>query len=250
MPRRYVTTDMVPGAVVDVFVYKDSEDRPVATTETPLAMVGDFALMRVLSARASIGAFLDWGLAKDLLLPRNEQVGPVRVGSLVAVRVYIDERSNRIVASARLRRWLNQTPANYKPEQEVRLFITEETPLGYNAVVEGTHLGLLYHGELAQPLKPGDEVRGFVRAVRPDGKIDVSLDRAGYVRVKPLSEQILQKLQEAGGILPYHDKSSSDEIRDAFGVSKKAFKQALGALFRKRQIAIDPTQIRLLAKKR
>lgn len=250
MPRRYVTVEMVPDSVVDVFVYKDSEDRVVATTETPLAMVGDFAILRVLSTRASLGAFLDWGLAKDLLLPRNEQSGPVREGSLVAVRVYVDERSNRIVASMKLQRWLGKEPANFKPEQEVELFITDETPLGYNAVVDGTHRGLLYHGELARPLQPGDKLPGYVRAVRPDGKLDVSLDRAGYVRVKPLSEQILQKLTEAGGFLPVHDKSSSDAVRDAFGVSKKAFKQALGALYRKRQIAMEPEGIRLVAKKK
>lgn len=250
MPRRYVTDGMVPDTEVDVFVYKDSEDRLVATTETPLAMVGDFVLMRVVSTRASLGAFLDWGLAKDLLLPRNEQIGPVREGSLVAVRVYVDERSNRIVASMKLQRWLGKTEVKFKPEQEVDLFITDETPLGYNAVVDGTHRGLLYHGELSGPLSVGDKVRGYVRAVRPDGKLDVSLDRAGYVRVKPLSEQILQKLTEAGGFLPYHDKSSSDEIRDAFGVSKKAFKQALGALYRKKQVSLEPEGIRLVKGKR
>lgn len=250
MPRRYVTTDMVEGAVVDVFVYRDSEDRLVATTETPLAMVGEFAVLRVLGTNPNIGAFLDWGLAKDLLLPRAEQAESVREGSLVPVRVYVDERSNRIVATARLQRWLNKTPARYKQEQEVQLFVTDETPLGYNVVVENAHRGLLYHGEIAKPLQPGDVVRGYVRAVRPDGKIDVALDRAGYVRVKPLSEQILQKLADAGGSLPFHDKSSSDEIRDAFGVSKKAFKQALGALYRKRAIAIDPAGIRLLPQKR
>jgi predicted RNA-binding protein (virulence factor B family) len=250
MPRRYVTDAMEPGAVVDVFLYKDSEDRLVATTETPLAMVGEFALLRVVSARASIGAFLDWGLTKDLLLPRNEQSGPVREGSLVAVRVYVDERSERIVASMKLQRWLGKTRGNFRPEQEVGLFITDETPLGYNAIVDGTHRGLLYHGELARPLQPGETVRGYVRAVRPDGKLDVSLDRAGYVRVKPLSEQILQKLAEAGGFLPFHDKSSSDEIRDAFGVSKKAFKQALGALYRKRRIAMEPEGIRLAGKRK
>ncbi len=245
MPRRYVTTDMVPGAVVDVFVYKDSEDRLIATTETPLAMVGEFAILRVLSTRASLGAFLDWGLAKDLLLPRNEQTEAAREGALIPVYVYIDERSNRIVATARLQRWLNKTPPKYRQEQEVELFVTDETPLGYNVVVDGAHRGLLYHGEIAQPLKPGDVQRGYVRAVRPDGKIDVALDRAGYVRVKPLSEQILQKLADAGGMMPFHDKSSSDEIRDAFGVSKKAFKQAVGALYRKRQIEMEPGGIRL-----
>ncbi len=250
MPRRYITDDMVPGAVVDVFVYKDSEDRLIATTETPLAMVGEFAVLRVLGTRASLGAFLDWGLAKDLLLPRNEQKEPVREGDWVPVYVYVDERSNRITATARLHRWLNKTPAEYGPEQEVDLLVTDETELGYNVVVDGAHRGLLYRREVAHALQPGDVLRGYVRSVKSGGKIDVALDRAGYGRVKPLSEQILQALADAGGMLPYHDRSSSDEIREAFGVSKKAFKQAVGALFRQRKIELGMTGIRLAEKNR
>ncbi len=246
MPGKYVPDGTEVGSVVEVFVYRDSEDRLVATTETPLAMVGDFAMLRVLSTRASLGAFLDWGLGKDLLLPRREQTGPVREGQLVAVRIAVDEKSDRIVASARLHRWLGQTRPRYRPEEEVQIFVTSETPLGYNAVVNGAHWGLLYHSTLAGPLTPGETLTGFVRAVRPDGKIDLALDRAGYVRVKPLSEKILQALEDAGGELPFHDKSSPEEIRDAFGVSKKAFKQAVGALYRKHRVEILPTALRLL----
>jgi len=162
------------------------------------------------------------------------------------VRVYVDEKSDRIVATARLNRWLNKTPATYAPEQPVQLLISGETPLGYNAIVENAHSGLIYRSEISTPLRIGDTLQGYVRAVRPDGKIDLALDRAGYVRVKPLSDQILDALAKAGGRLPFHDKSTPEEIREAFGVSKKAFKQALGALYRKRRIAMDPTEIRLL----
>ena len=246
LPRRYIPDGASAGDTLDVFVYRDSEDRLVATTETPLAMVGDFALLRVLSIRPSLGAFLDWGLAKDLLLPRREQTGPLREGELVVVRVLIDEKSGRIVASARLHRWLDKSPPAFQPEQAVHLLIYGETPLGYNAIVENTHTGLLYRSEMAAPLRIGDTLSGFVRCVRPDGKIDLALDRAGYVRVKPLSDQILDALAAAGGRLPFHDKSSPEEIRQTFGVSKKAFKQALGALYRKRRVALDPAEIRLL----
>jgi len=246
LPRRYIPAELPPDDMIDVFVYRDSEDRPVATTETPLAMVGDFALLRVVGTKPDLGAFLDWGLAKDLLLPRREQAGPVRAGDRVVVRVYVDEKSDRIVATTKLNRWLKGPPLRYAPDQEVQLLVIGETPLGYNAIVENTRLGLLYRGELPAPLAPGDSIRGFVRAVRPDGKLDLSLDRSGYGRVKPLAEQILEALAQAGGSLPFHDQSSPEEIRAAFGVSKKAFKQALGSLFRQRKIALEPRQIRLL----
>jgi len=246
LPRRYVTPHTVVGALVDVFVYRDSEDRLVATTETPLAMVGDFAALRVVSVQPNIGAFLAWGLSKDLLLPRREQTSSLHEGDIVVVRVAVDEKSRRIVASSRLNRWLNTAPPMYAPEQAVSLLVCGKTALGYNAIVESAHLGLLYFSDLAQALRIGETIAGYVRMVRPDGKIDLALDRAGYVRVKPLGEQIVEALTAAGGALPFHDKSSPAEIRDKFGVSKKAFKQALGALYRKRRIAIEPTEIRLL----
>jgi len=249
LPGRYIPAGAGPGSELDVFVYRDSEDRLVATTETPLAMVGDFAFLRVLSVRPGLGAFLDWGLSKDLLLPRREQTGFLREGELLVVHVFVDPKSDRIVASARLDRWLNRTPPAYASEQPVQLLITGETPLGFNAIIENAHWGLLYRSGLAHPLRVGDTMNGFVREVRPDGKVDLALDRAGYVRVKPLSEHILEALAEGGGKLPFHDKSSPEEIREKFGVSKKAFKQALGALYRARRVVLDPTEIRLLPKR-
>jgi len=249
LPGRYIPAGAGPGSELDVFVYRDSEDRLVATTETPLAMVGDFAFLRVLSVRPGLGAFLDWGLSKDLLLPRREQTGFLREGELLVVYVFVDPKSDRIVASARLDRWLNRTPPAYASEQQVQLLITGETPLGFNAIIENAHWGLLYRSGLAHPLRVGDTMNGFVREVRPDGKVDLALDRAGYVRVKPLSEHILEALAEGGGKLPFHDKSSPEEIREKFGVSKKAFKQALGALYRARRVVLDPAGIRLLPKR-
>jgi predicted RNA-binding protein (virulence factor B family) len=250
LPRRYAPENAEPGQMLDVFVYRDSEDRLVATTETPLAMVDEFAVLRVVSLNADIGAFLDWGLSKDLLLPRREQSCALRVGQKVAVRVFVDPHSNRIVASMKLGRWLGKTPPRYHVHQEVRVLIANETPLGYNAIVGGAHRGLFYHSHLSGPLTPGDTVVAYIAEVRPDGNIDLSLDRSGYSRVKPLSEQILQALEESGGALPFHDKSSPEEIRAKFNVSKKAFKQALGALYRRKAIAIEETEIRLLPKEK
>ncbi len=248
LPGRYVPTGAMPGGKIEVFVYRDSEDRLVATTETPRAVVGEFAYLRVVSRNPSIGAFLDWGLEKDLLLPLREHAASVRPGDWVLVRVALDERSNRIVASARLDRWLDSTPPPYTSGQEVRLLVESETPLGWRAIIEHAHRGLLYRSDLASPLTIGQPLAGFIRAIRPDGKIDLGLDRVGHRRLAPLTGQIIESLKSNGGWMPFHDGSSPEEIRAAFGISKKAFKQAIGVLFRERRLAIEPNGIRLVNK--
>ncbi len=245
LPFRYVLPAHHVGGLVEVFVYRDSEDRLVATTETPLAAVGQCASLRVVSTKSGVGAFLDWGLAKDLLLPLREQTRPLREGDRVLALVAIDPKSERIIATARLKRWLDQTPPPFREGQQVRLLLEAETPLGYRAIIEHTHHGLLYHTDLAGPRRIGEWVDGFIRAIRADGKIDLSLDAAGYTRIAPLTERILTQLRAAGGTLPLHDQSSPEEIRDAFGVSKKAFKQALGSLYRDRRILLEPEGIKL-----
>lgn len=244
LPGRYVPRGSAP-AFVDVFVYRDSEDRLVATTETPLAMVGEFASLKVISVNPRVGVFLDWGLSKDLLLPLRELKAPVRPGETCIVRVALDARTDRIIASARLNRWLNLQPAPYTEGQRVRCLITGDSPLGYNAIIEDAHRGLLYHSDLGAPLATGQRVEAYVRVVRPDGKIDLALDRAGFHRIAPLTEQILAKLTAAGGRLTLHDNSAPAEVRAALGISKKAFKQAIGALYKERRIVIEPTGIRL-----
>ena len=246
LPGRYITQAMVPGAKLDVFVYLDSEDRLVATTETPLAMIGEFAYLKVISLNLRIGAFLDWGLSKDLLLPFREQETPVRVGQWVIACVYLDEKTNRIVASTRLRRQLNRSRNTYRDGQPVNLLITGHTPLGYNAIVDNDRLGLLYHDNLANPLTVGQRLKGFVRTVRPGGKLDLSLDASGYKRVAPLKDQIVQLLKAKGGKLDFDDNSSPEAIRATFGCSKKAFKQALGALYKSRRIAFCNPGMELL----
>ena len=245
LPGRYLPGGGKPGAKVEVFVYRDSEDRLVATTETPLAMVGEFASLRVVSQTPSIGAFLDWGLEKDLLLPRREYAGGIHTGKLTLVYVMLDERSDRIIASARLDRHLNLTPPGYSEGQEVKLIIESETPLGYRAIINGAHTGLLYRAESGSPLSIGQAIDGFIRTMRSDGKIDLGLDPAGHRRIAPLSEKILAALKSAGGHLPYHDASPPEAIREGLGMSKKAFKQAIGSLYRERHIVISPDGIAL-----
>ena len=246
LPGRYIPADIKPGDKLDVFVYLDSEDRLVATTEIPKVMVGEFACLKVVSINPRVGAFLDWGLAKDLLLPFPEQEVPERAGKTVAVHVYLDPQSKRIVASARLRRHLNRSGNTYQEKQPVNLLIIARTPLGYNAIVDNDRLGLLYHDTVGIPLIVGQRIKGFVRGVREDGKLDLSLDPAGYQRVLPLKLQIVTALKDNGGQLGFDDDSSPLAIRERFNCSKNAFKQALGALYKSRRIEFTRPGIKLL----
>jgi predicted RNA-binding protein (virulence factor B family) len=243
LPRRYVTGSMRPGSQVDAFLYRDSEDRLVATTERPRAMVGEFACMEVRDISERAGAFLDWGLPKDLLLPFREQGKPVRVGQRVVVAVVMDGRTDRIIASARVDDHLRTGVPLYRVGQEVDALVFARTPLGYGVVVENAYRGLLFTDGAPREVRYGERLRAFVRAVRDDGKVDLGFDPAGYARVAPLGERILAALAAAGGTLPVGDHSSPEEIRARFGASKKAFKQAIGALYRERRIEIGDAGI-------
>jgi len=239
LPQCYVTHSMKVGNRVNVFIYNDSEDRLVATTKTPAAQVGEFAYLEVVGIRRNVGAFLDWGLSKDLLLPYREQ-GTIHLeeGDGVVVAVYLDQYTNRIVASARLHRHLCPELPNYQPNDAVEVLIYGDSPLGYKAIVDKKHRGLLYHTETADKLEEGDQFTGYVKKVRSGGKIDLRRDPAGYERVETLAENILRQLEEAGGQMPFNDKSSPESIRETFNSSKKAFKQAIGALYKQRVIRI------------
>lgn len=245
-PTKYLPEDAEPGEEFDVFVYLDSEDRLIATTENPRAQVGEFACLEVIGVNPRIGAFLDWGLAKDLLLPFAEQLGRAREGQKVVVAVVLDERSQRIIASQRTNRHLDKRAPMYDDGQAVRMLIAEQTPLGYRAIVNNAHVGLLYASDLSAPLRVGETVDGFVRFLRPDGKIDLSLDGSRQGRVPDLSDDILEALRNNGGKLDVGDKSSPDEIRRVFGCSKKAFKNALGALYKERRIVFEGNGVSLV----
>jgi uncharacterized protein len=246
LPGRYIPRGCKPQDNLDVFIYRDSEDRLVATNETPFAMVGDFACLRVVSVNRNIGAFLDWGLSKDLLLPFREQTGPVHVGQKLVVCVCLDPKTDRIMASARLNRHLSHDKPAYRNGASVTFMITGRTELGFAAIVQNAHLGLLFHDNLSASLEVGQVVKGFVRTVRPGGKIDLSLDASGYQRVASLADRIVTALEHNGGQLDFDDDSSPVAVREAFGVSKSAFKQALGKLYRQRRIHFVNPGIQLL----
>ena len=250
LPGIYIPRGSGPGDELEVFVHRDSEDRLVATTDMPLAVVGEFALLRVVGVNPNVGAFLDWGLPKDLLLPFREMECPVKDGDWLVVYVHLDSKSDRIYASTRLAQHLDSEPPAYTIGQPVDLIIVRETPLGYIALVEQSHLGLLYHSQTPRPLHVGDRVPGYIGACRPDGKIDLTLESSGREAVTSLTEKILEALKANGGRLKLDDDSPPEAIRAAFGASKKAFKQAIGQLYRGRQIRLEKPGISLVPGKR
>ncbi len=245
LPRRYVPENCQPEDTVRVFIYLDSEDRYIATTETPYATVGDFALLKVVAVN-NFGAFLDWGLLKDLLVPFREQKQKMEVGRSYLVYLYIDEDSQRIAASNKLNKFLDKTPHDFEEGQEVQLIIAKKTDLGYKTIVDGTHWGILYENEIFQTLHIGQSIKGYVKKIREDQKIDLSLQPAGYEKIPDLAEIILQELKKNKGLLPINDKSSAEVIYARFGVSKKSFKKAVGNLYKKRLITIEKSGLRLV----
>ncbi len=247
LPGKYIPTGAVVGGQVDVFVYRDSEDRLVATTEQPFVSVGEFAYLRVAGVNPRIGVFMDWGLEKDLLLPIREMDGPLNPGDWAVVQVVLDDKTDRLIASARFNRRLDLKPPHYHEGESVRMIVASKSPLGYNLVVNNLHRGLIYNTDIpGGSLKIGEWVQGYVRAIRPDGKLDLAIGLAGHRRIGPMSEQVMKILTEKGGYLPYHDNSLPEEIREVFGMSKKAFKQAIGALFKEQKIYIEPDGIRVV----
>ena len=221
LPTREIPADVEQGDEVPVFVSRDSEDRIVATTKLPNCQVGDFAGLNVIEVHPRVGAFLDWGFPKDLLLPFGEQTRKVGTGERVVVKVIIDEKTDRIVATTKLGRYLDKTPPRYDTGQPVNLIVLEKTPLGYAAIIDRKHRGLIHESEVHRPLSPGDELQGYVRAVREDYKVDLSLEPVGYSRVTDLSDRILQLLKENGGRIAIGDQSPPEAIRETFGASKK-----------------------------
>lgn len=224
------------GDVLDVFLYRDSEDRLIATTRSPKAMVGEFACLEVTDVNPKVGAFLDWGLEKEILLPFREQKRRVQTGNKAIVCIKLDPETDRLIATARFHRYLDQSKHHYRKGDPVKLLVMEETPVGYRAIIENAHTGLLYKTELSGSLECGESFTGFIKEVREDEKIDLQRDPSGYGRTLPLAEDIFDRLLDSGGYLPFNDKSSPELIRNTFSASKKAFKQALGMLYKQRRI--------------
>lgn len=248
MPKRYVPENCKPEDIIDAFVYMDSADRIIATTEKPYAMVDEFALLTVVSVN-QVGAFLDWGLMKDLLVPFSEQTLKMEEGKSYMVYIYLDNESRRIVASAKLDQFLDNTPPMFEPGDAVELIVCSKTEIGYKAIVNNTWWGVIYGNEVFQHLNKGQHIKGYIKKVREDDKIDLSLFKPHYAKVDDISSIIIERLEERGGFLEVTDKSSPETIYDVFGVSKKAYKMAVGKLFKEKVIMLEKNGIRIIKAK-
>lgn len=245
LPVKFAPADLVEGDTIEVFLYLDSEDRPVASTQQPKAKVGEFAYLKVVD-NTKIGAFLDWGLDKDLLVPFSEQHVPMELGHSYLVYVYVSEADGRILASSKIDKFLDdERPHTFKVGQAVDLIIANSTKLGYKAIINHSHWGVLYENDVFQRLSFGQYKKGFIKYIRPDGKIDLSLQGGQETRDK-YAKIILIHLKKNNGFAAVHDKSSPQLISDLFGMSKGAFKKAIGGLYKKRIISIEEDGIRLL----
>lgn len=245
LPARYVPKNVKPGDEVEVFLYHDNEGRLIATTARAKATVGEFEFMEVKSV-SNAGAFLDWGLMKDLLVPFREQKMPMREGKWYLVYLRVDQVTGRVMASARVEKFLNNVPPKYEPNEEVDLLVADETDIGYKVIINNLHWGMVYYNEVFRRLEKGEHLKGYIKEVREDEKIDVSLSPLGYQRIEGVAGRILETLKVQGGFLPVHDKSEPEVIYSLFQCSKKAFKQAIGTLYKQHLITLEEDGIRLV----
>ncbi len=245
LPKRYVPEGCVPGDMLNVFIYLDMDERLVATTLEPYVQVGEFACLEVAWVN-QFGAFLNWGLMKDLFVPYREQKAKMVKGGKYMVYAYIDEESYRIVASAKVERFLSKDRPEYEPGEEVDILVWQRTDLGYKVIVDNKFGGMLYHNEIFQPLQPGKQLRAYIKQVREDGKIDLELQKGGYKKIDDFAETLLRYIESQGGYTDLNDKTDVAVIYNAFGVSKKTFKKAVGDLYKKRLIVLEEGGMRLV----
>ncbi len=245
LPIRYVPKGIKVGDSLDVFIYLDSEDRLIATTETPKVMVGECAHLKVVST-TPIGAFVDWGLSKDLLVPFGEQVQPMEVGQRYPVFAFIDAQTNRITGSTKIGRHFKEKALYLSPNQPVEFLIYQRTDLGYMGIIENRCLGLLFHQDILQPINIGDRLKGFVKEIRHDKKVTLCLQLQGQEARDELSQQILDDLKANSGTSTLTDKSTPEAIYKKFNASKASYKRALGSLYKQRLIKIEKDKITLL----
>lgn len=249
LPKRYVPDDCAIGQSLDVFIYLDNEERLVATTLSPLIQVGQFAYIRVAWVN-EYGAFLEWGLMKDLFVPFREQKQKMQMGEKYIVYAYLDEESYRIVASAKIERFLSKEKAPYAEGDEIDALIWQKTDLGFKVIVNNEYGGLLYDSEIFTPLHTGMRVKAYIKQVREDGKIDLVLQKGGFEKIDDFSEVLLQYIKDEGGRIMLNDKSPAEEIYEAFGVSKKTFKKSVGDLYKRHLIVLADDSISLAENKR
>jgi len=244
LPTKYVPEGLEVGEVLDVFVYIDNEDRLICTTLKPEAYCDEFAYMKVKDV-TKVGAFLHWGVEKDLLVPFKEQQTRMQVGEKYLVYVYLDDLTERLVASSNINRFLELDDIELEEGEEVQILIGNEGELGYTAIINDTYRGLLYKNEVFRKVSSGDRTKAFIKQIRPDNKIDLELERSGFGKIEPMGEQILKILQENDGFLPLHDKSDPEKIKSTLQMSKKNFKKAIGGLYKSRHIEITEKGIKL-----
>jgi len=245
IPLKYLPESFEIDDLIEVMVYTDTEDRLVATTEIPKAKVGEFAFLKAVSI-TTVGAFLDWGLIKDLFVPYQEQKLKMEEGRSYYVYLYLDTKTNRVVASAKIEKFLDNLPHNFKENQEVQLGIYEETDLGFKAIINNTHSGVIYKNEVFQKLKKGDLIKGYIKKIRIDEKIDLSLQKVGYGIMDDVSEIIIEALKKSGGFLAITDKTSPEIIYQILNISKKNYKKAVGILYKSRIITLESDGIKLV----
>jgi predicted RNA-binding protein (virulence factor B family) len=243
MPKRFATADAKPGDELEVFIYHDSENRLIATTQTPKGVVGDIVMLKCISVTQQ-GAFLDWGLMKDIFAPLSQQTSNMMADGHYLVGIYIDEQTGRVAATERFDSWLSEDPERLKELDKVSLTIWRQTDLGYVVIIHNRYTGMLYFSDVYKDYDPGDTLSGFIKTIREDGKIDVAPGEAGYARVEDATQKVLRLLEENNGYLPYHDKSDPDEIHDFFGMSKKTFKMTTGGLYKAGKIEFTKTGIK------
>lgn len=247
LPQKYVPKNCQPGDIIEVFVYADKEKRLRATTQKPYATVGEFVYLKVV-ANSAAGAYLDWGLPKNLLVPTREQQSRMEEGKSYVVCLFLEQKTHRITASSKLDKFISfQSPA-YDEGEEVDLIICGQSDLGYKVVVNNAHWGIVYKNEVFQKVHIGQRLKGYIKTIREDLKIDIRLQQSGYQQVDSVAQGILKKIQASEGTLAVTDKSPPQEIYAQFGVSKKVFKKAIGALYKKRLITISANAIKLTQK--
>lgn len=247
LPNKYKPENFEIGDEIEVFVYLDHDERPVATTLKPYAELDEFGYLRCVETN-NLGAFLDWGLEKHLFVPFMEQAYKMKKGEWYLIFCYLDLDTNRLVASSKVNSFLDNSELTVEPFEQVDLIVTNKTDLGFNVIVNKLHQGLIYNDEIFQELRTGDRLTGTVKKIRPDGKIDVTLQRPGYRSIEPNAQRVLTELELKGGFLPLHDKSTPEEIRHIMEMSKKSFKKAVGTLYKQRLVELKDDGVHLYPK--
>ncbi|MEM7084622.1 MAG: S1-like domain-containing RNA-binding protein [Bacteroidota bacterium] len=245
LPHRYKPENYAIGDALNVFLYLDNEERPIATTDEPLIKLNEFAYLQC-SAVTKHGAFMDWGLLKQLFVPFKEQARPMKKGNWYIVHLYLDELTNRLVGSSKTNKFLSNEKVEVVKYDEVSIMVTHITERGANAIINGKHKGLIYLEDIFEDIRTGDKLNAFVKKVRDDNKIDLVLQAEGYRSIEPNANYLIEELKAAGGFLPFHDKTDPETIKNELGLSKKSFKKAIGSLYKDKRIMIKPDGIELL----